>query len=158
MEDDKGTRVGTRAKEGVRACEDSENGFFKLSYNLLIVSPRANEPDRIMGALTLPFEAEFVDMVRANLANESENRDDVGTSGSRSNPETHIRAKASTLLLISLDADYWARYIREQYEEGEEGEVFPGMEVARYGNRNLSGRQQQSSRGLHHQRNGIDDD
>lgn len=100
-------RVGTRANEDVRACEDIENGSVKLSYNLLIVSPRANEPDRTTGALALLFGVEFVDMVRVNFENESEKRDEVGTSGSRSNPETHIRAKASTLLLVSLDANYW---------------------------------------------------
>ena len=94
-------RVGTRANEDVRPCEDSENGFVRSLYTLRNVSPRANEPDRVMGALMLLFEAWFLDMVRRNLANESENRDEVGTSGSRSNPEIHIRAKASTLSLIS---------------------------------------------------------
>ena len=151
-------RVGTRANEGVRACEDSKNGCFKLSYNLLIVNPRANEPDRITEAFALPSRAECVDMVRANMENESENRDEVGTSGSRSNPETHIRAKASTLLLISLDADHWVQHIREWYEEDKNGEVFPIVKVARYGRRNLGGRQQEGSRSLHHQRNRIDND
>lgn len=66
-----------------------------------------------MGALTLPFEAEFVDMVRANLENDSENKDEVGTSGSRRNPEIHIRAKASILLRISEDAYHWVQHIRE---------------------------------------------
>jgi len=106
-------RVGTRANEGVRACEDSENGFARLSKTLFIVNPRANEPDRTMGALTLPFEAEFVDMVRAKLENESENKDEVGTSGSRSNPEIHIRARASILLRLSEDAYHRVQYVRE---------------------------------------------
>ena len=89
----------------------------RFSYNLLIVNPRANEPDCITEAFALPSRAECVDMVRANMENESKNRDEVGTSGSRSNPETHIRAKALMLLLISLDADHWVRHICEWYEE-----------------------------------------
>lgn len=63
--------------------------------------PRANEPDRVKGASTLLFEAEFVDIMRANLGNDSEEKDESGISGSRSKPEVHIRPKASILLRIS---------------------------------------------------------
>ena len=94
-------RVGTRANEGVCAREDNENGFVRLSYTLRNVSPRASEPDRITGGLALLVVTAFVDMVRRNLENESENRDEVGTSGSRSNPVTHIRVNTSTLSLVS---------------------------------------------------------
>ena len=62
----------------------------RLSYNLLIVNPHANELDCITEAFALLSRAECMDMVWANMENESKNRDEVGISGSRSNPKTHI--------------------------------------------------------------------
>lgn len=73
-----------------------------LPTTLLNVYPRFNERDLPRGALTLLCGAEFVDMVRDNL--ENENRSDVDTSGSKTNPVRHIRPKASILWQISDDA------------------------------------------------------
>lgn len=63
----------------------------------LIVRPRAREGWRETDAP--PDEATVVDSDEKGL----ENNDDVGISGSRRKPDTHIRAKASRLQYVRFD-------------------------------------------------------